>query len=101
MATEKAETKTEAEQTNDKPRIGTVADAINPKAAATEPIKEHKERKQNQKDAPITTLAQLRDWHLARNSEPSAEELEKVRALEAKVAEEGADKARKPASETK
>lgn len=72
-----------------KPTIGKVTDAINDKAASTSTHKEHKEKKTNEKEAPITTLAQLRDWHLSRGTEPSKEELDAVRKLEADVAEQG------------
>lgn len=92
------ETKAPVVEDTSKPQIGSVGDAINTKAAPNEAIKEHKvetkEAQDKKKDAPITTLAQLRDWHLSKGTEPTTEELDKVKELEAKVAEEGKDKAR-------
>lgn len=56
------------------------------------------EDKKNQQ--PITSLAQLRDWHLARGTSPTAEEREKVKKLEEDILAEGAKFVRGPAADT-
>lgn len=100
--------------TEEEPPIGTVEDAITrdyTEAAPKEDANTEHQAKQKrallgsvpneekEEPAPITSVAQLRDFHVARGTAPTTEEVNKVRELERDIEKEGGKLFRKPAAE--
>lgn len=76
--------------------IGDVKDALTkniPTEKADEKDASEKKR-DTSKPAPITTLAQLRDWHVANGTAPTQEEIDKVKQIEKETMEKGAEQVR-------
>ena len=80
--------------------VSSATDAINTENT-TEASDEDASKKERDtsKHADITSLAQLRDWHISQGTAPTQDEIATVKKREQEILEEGAKHVRGPAAE--
>ena len=69
-------------------KIGTVKEALDSTVPTVKP-KPAEEKKQDKTEQPILSLAALREHHIRNGTAPTTEQVQEVKELEAKIAEEG------------